>query len=375
MFRGRSVSVFKLFILYVYAIYTAYEMLHRNWKLLLLSRFFLVSCMKDNIMARDYFMHKGIYSVVGFSCENLENNVKFAKTFNDVFIIASMWNFESVAGSLTLRKLLQNNYRNLGIYVDARCNVHNYTVLYSEATKYLMYDETHKWLILGKKLNDTVSLLNDNAFSVMTDVTIAIPSLTGFDLYDVYNPCKARGGSLNVTALGYWTEKSGVAIRLKQSKYERRSNLHGMRLKVGILLPQTFYNLSRENIMLNPDMKAKYGRSQFLYTILLHMADLFNFTMEMVEVNPKKQQDNSAPMFVAFQRKMIDISASPIVMKTERLRKGDIIGPVWPMRSCFLFRTISSANMKTEQFLRPLNIKALFPNKAPYLFRYVMRVA
>lgn len=52
----------------------------------------------------------------------------------------------------------------------------------------------------------------------------------------------------------------------------------------------------------------------------------------MVEVNPKKQQDNSAPMFVAFQRKMVDISASPIVMKAERLRKGDIIGPVWPMR-------------------------------------------
>lgn len=43
-----------------------------------------------------------------------------------------MWNLESVAGSLTLRKLLQNNYRNLGIYVDARCNVHNYTMLYSE---------------------------------------------------------------------------------------------------------------------------------------------------------------------------------------------------------------------------------------------------
>lgn len=52
----------------------------------------------------------------------------------------------------------------------------------------------------------------------------------------------------------------------------------------------------------------------------------------MVEVSPKKQQDNSAPMFVAFQRKMVDISASPIVMKTERLRKGDIIGPIWPMR-------------------------------------------
>lgn len=61
------------------------------------------------------------------------------------------------------------------------------------------------------------------------------------------------------------------------------------------------------------------------------------FSMEIVEVNPKKQQDNSAPMFVAFQKKLVDISASPIVMKTERLRKGDIIGPVWPIR-CVISR-------------------------------------
>ncbi|KAM0727673.1 hypothetical protein ACS0PU_005922 [Formica fusca] len=144
-----------------------------------------------------------------------------------------------------------------------------------------------------------------------------------------------------------------------------------MKLKVGILLPQTFYNLSTEHIMLDPDMKAKYGRSQFLYTILLYMTDLFNFTMEIVEVNPKKQQDNSAPMFVAFQKKLVDISASPIVMKTERLRKGDIIGPVWPIRSCFLFRTISSANMKTEQFLRPLNVKVWCCCSARYTYESV----
>lgn len=105
-----------------------------------------------------------------------------------------------------------------------------------KATKYQLYDETHKWLILGQNLNDTVRLLIDDAFGLVTDVTIATPSLTGYDLYDVYNPCKERGGALNVTTLGYWTEKTGVAIKLKQSKLARRSNLHGMKLKVGILV-------------------------------------------------------------------------------------------------------------------------------------------
>ncbi|KYN18291.1 hypothetical protein ALC57_09398 [Trachymyrmex cornetzi] len=337
-------------------------MRHGSWKLLFLSRLLLVSYANDNIMARDYFLYKDVSNVVGFSCGGLESNVKFARTFNEVFVLTSMCNLGSVNGSSIriFKKLLQNNYRNLGVYVDARCEGHNYTVIYYEATKSFLFDETHKWLILGRKLDDTLSLLNDDSFGVVTDITIAIETDTGFDLYDVYNPCKARGGSLNVTVLGYWTEKSGVAIRLKQPKYERRFNLHGMKLRVGVLLPRKFYNLSTEAIVLDQDMKAKYGRSQFLYTILLHMADLFNFTMEIVEVDPRKRQDNSAPMFVAFQKKTVDISASPIVMKADRLRSGDIIGPVWPMRSCFLFRTISSANMKTKQFLKPLNIKVWY---------------
>lgn len=113
-----------------------------------------------------------------------------------------------------------------------------------KATKSSLFDETHKWLILGRQLNDTVSLLNDDSFGIVTDVTIAIETVTGFDLYDVYNPCKASGGSLNVTALGYWTEKSGVVIRLKQPKYERRSNLHGMKLKVGVLVSNRLSSVS-----------------------------------------------------------------------------------------------------------------------------------
>lgn len=49
------------------------EMLRGSWKLLLLLRLVLVSCVKDNIMVRDYFMHKGVSSIVGFSCGNLES--------------------------------------------------------------------------------------------------------------------------------------------------------------------------------------------------------------------------------------------------------------------------------------------------------------
>lgn len=70
----------------------------------------------------------------------MTGDVKFARTFNDVFVLTSIWSLGSVNGSSirSLRKVLQNNNRNLGVYVDARCEGHNYTLIYSEVKKFLI---------------------------------------------------------------------------------------------------------------------------------------------------------------------------------------------------------------------------------------------
>lgn len=99
-----------------------------------------------------------------------------------------------------------------------------------------MYDEMHKWLILGSNLTHVLEILNDDAFTISTDVIIAVPSANNYILYDVYNPCKDRGGSMNVTRFGTWSNKTGLNVTLNESKFERRSNLHGMKLKVGIVV-------------------------------------------------------------------------------------------------------------------------------------------
>lgn len=98
-----------------------------------------------------------------------------------------------------------------------------------------MYDEMHKWLILGSNLSHVLEMLNDDAFTTSTDVIIAVPSANNYILYDVYNPCKDRGGSMNVTRFGTWSNKIGLNVTLNESKFERRSNLHGMKLKVGVV--------------------------------------------------------------------------------------------------------------------------------------------
>lgn len=61
-------------------------------------------------------------------------NIEFARIFNSVYVLASIWNFESVTGSqmYNFRKLLYGNYRTLGVYIDTRCGGQNYTLMFSE---------------------------------------------------------------------------------------------------------------------------------------------------------------------------------------------------------------------------------------------------
>lgn len=95
-----------------------------------------------------------------------------------------------------------------------------------------MYDYSYHWLVLGSTLNSSVPLLDDSAYSITTDFVLAITNSSGYDLYDVYNHCKYRGGTLNVTSLGSWRQGTGLAITLTQPLVHRRANMHGMTLKI-----------------------------------------------------------------------------------------------------------------------------------------------
>ncbi|XP_076766931.1 ionotropic receptor 75a-like [Xylocopa sonorina] len=324
-----------------------------------------ILCTNENYIIRDYFTFRKVQRVVGFSCDSVESDLKLAKTFNDMYITyISMLN-STVESRLDVKKVLRAEYHQLGIFLDSRCDRRRYTRILVDATRYSMYDEMHKWLILGSNLTHMLDILNDDAFTVSTDVVIAVPSANNYTLYDVYNPCKVRGGSINITHFGTWNPQTGLNVILKQSKFERRSNLHGIKLKVGIVVTTLQVSSKPENIslhemMLQYNMKSKYGRSKYLYTLVQHLSDIFNFTTEIVQINALRRFDNSGPVFIALKKNLIDISASPVAMKIDRLNNGDIIGPVWPIRSCFMFRTISSTKIKPDQFLQPLSAKVWY---------------
>lgn len=124
-----------------------------------------------------------------------------------------------------------------------------------------MYDYSYHWLVLGSKLNDSVPFLNDSAYSIITDFALAITNGSNYDLYDVYNHCKYRGGALNVTKLGFWQRETGIIITLTQPLIQRRANMHGMTLKISgvVRIIEYIYAMNKRNGFFNNYPTYRYS--------------------------------------------------------------------------------------------------------------------
>lgn len=123
-----------------------------------------------------------------------------------------------------------------------------------------MYDYSYNWLVLGSKLNKSTHLLDDRAYSMTTDLTLAISNGSDYDLYDVFNHCKYRGGTLNVTRLGSWRAGIGLIITLTQPLVQRRANMHGMTLKMsGVVRIVAYLTVKRSEVFLI-DITYRFAR-------------------------------------------------------------------------------------------------------------------
>lgn len=119
-------------------------------------------------------------------------------------------------------------------------DINNIFYIYKKATVARLYGEQHYWLVLVKTLDYSVQVLNDSEYSISTDLAVAVVEDEKVVLYDAYNQCKYRGGLLNITLLGSWTNTSGLNITLTQPKFTRRSNFHGMNLRMAGLVGLNF---------------------------------------------------------------------------------------------------------------------------------------
>ncbi|XP_046734040.1 ionotropic receptor 75a-like [Diprion similis] len=309
-----------------------------------------------NELARDYFGYKQVPSVVAFLCGHLSSDLEFNKVLNSegMTVVILYPGFE-----FSLEKVMAARSSRFGVFLDLNCGNEYSELILTESSKLRAFNNSYIWLLFGENLNDSVDLLRDETFSIGTDLVIATPWLYEYNLYDVYNPAKERGGKLNVTKLASWYNETGLNVTLTQGRYQRRANFHGLQLKVIAVTQYRPDDVSIEEYLQDHRTKALDSMTKFAFAILMHLGELFNFTMEVEETSFWDQVTENGThlgMVGILQRSESDLGSTPALLNKERALLIKAIHPVWPWRTCFMFR--SMASRVSDEFIRPFSTKS-----------------
>ncbi|KAL0105244.1 hypothetical protein PUN28_016714 [Cardiocondyla obscurior] len=326
---------------------------------------------KDSDFIRNYFVNKAVRNVVGFSCGDFTSDFYFLKSLSRAGIFTIIRRHDT---DINIRRFLSTDVWSLGVVVDLRCNNKSAVTIFAESSKYRMYDYSYHWLVLGSKLNSSVLFLNDSAYGITTDLTLAITNGSGYDLYDVYNHCKYRGGALNVTRMGSW-QPGGLVITLTQPLIERRANMHGMTLKMSGVIQYRPKNMRLEDYMQDINTRSLDSMHKFVYAMISHTADLFNFSVHASEIIYWDRHSVHGLIFEILQANYIDFGSNPRIMVSERLDYATLVGAAWPIRPCFMLLSTPSNDIKLEIFFKPFAIETWYLNAIFIVFFiFVMRL-
>ncbi|XP_011882970.1 PREDICTED: uncharacterized protein LOC105570411 [Vollenhovia emeryi] len=326
----------------------------------------------DSDFIRDYFVNKAVRNVVGFSCGDFTSDFYFLKTLSRAGIYTIIRRHST---DFNLRRFLRTDAWSLGVVVDLRCHNKSAVAIFAETSRYRMYDYSYHWLALGSKLDSSVRLLNDSAYSMTTDFALAIRNGTGYDLYDVYNHCKYRGGTLNVTWLGLWRRGEGLTVTLTQPLVHRRANMHGMTLKMSGVIQYRPKNMRLEDYMVDINTRSLDSMHKFVYAMISHTADLFNFSVHASEIIYWDRHSVHGLIFEILQANYIDFGSNPRIMVSERLEKASLIGAAWPIRPCFMLLSTPSSNIKLKIFFKPFSVYTWYLSAVFIVFfMFVMRI-
>lgn len=181
-----------------------------------------------------------------------------------------------------------HNHR-VGIVLDLQCPLAAVWPLLAAVSERMYFHRSFVWLMFARDAQQISELLANENINVDADITVATrnesdASREVWDLWDVYNPSFERGGRLSVTLLQQWSSESGKRLLLmmpegRKSKYERRKNFGGLRLK-GVL---TINDIpAGETLQSHLDSEENVDRdtmSRFNYRLFRMMEEMHNFSI------------------------------------------------------------------------------------------------
>ncbi|KAJ8673008.1 hypothetical protein QAD02_004269 [Eretmocerus hayati] len=307
---------------------------------------------KKNSFVSEYFAHRAPSSVIGITCSQYQSDIELIRGLSDLNVQTILWNGEN---GIDMFSLARTDYYKLGIFVDLRCHFPaNPRSVLTEATNYNMFGELHYWLLLGSNLSESVSVVDDTSFGLSTDLVIAIHEDDDFVLYDVYNPCKIRGGKLKINRLGTWDECKNTNVSFRIDK-KPRWNLQGMQLKMAVNIYGKPSKRSVYEYLEDYNFKQFDRSTRIAYSMWLQLTTMFNFTLDFQEITVPNDDDDASPAMSALERGNIDLSGTAHKMTVERVDQVKAVYPTIPFRTSFIFRSTSSDQLSVRDIFLPLS--------------------
>ncbi|XP_051157044.1 ionotropic receptor 75a-like [Leptopilina boulardi] len=311
----------------------------------------------DDEIVIDFFTNSQVKSVIGFRCVNKEDDIQFIRKLSYFGITGRV-----IPSNATMDfPYATNTYTKIGIYLDLTCrSTNDIEFFFAEASRLKLYKDLICWLIFTRNFKQSLKLVNDTSFSIATEFTIIFLKEDKIYFYDIYNHCKYRGGSLNVTYAGTWSKTSGLNITLSKSKISRRWNFHQMKLKLSGIIKHMPKLMSLTDYLQDYTTKSMDSKEKFAYALWLHVSELFNFTIELEEITDWKIDDTSGPILKGLLNRQFDFSGTPDALTTRTLNFASPPTTPWPYRSCFIFRNPETHDIKINQFFRPFSLDCWF---------------
>ncbi|XP_031777891.1 ionotropic receptor 75a-like isoform X2 [Nasonia vitripennis] len=309
----------------------------------------------ENNFFIDYFKYKNAPSMLGISCNTIEDDVLLARDFSKYGISVAFHKLTNMSG---ISRVACTDYWKIGIFFDTRCyDDQEVSLIFFEASEYRMFGELHYWLILGHDLEEVLNNIDDQAFGLSTDMIVAVSindTMDEYNLYDIYNMSKEKGNTINVTFFGTWKYQQGLSVGLLQTKFQRRSNLQGSTIRAAYFkLTYRPPQMSLEEYFNDYAHATRDAQMKFGYHIMSHLSDLYNFSLEPHESPVWLPTDKQGPVARAVINNTVDFSGNTLTMTSQRTYLLKYVHQDWPFRTCFMFRNPQPTTIKIAEILRP----------------------
>jgi hypothetical protein len=285
-----------------------------------------------------------------FSCEKSIKTEKWRSSIQNDFKYFS-FHYISTLNITELNLVMKFKYHKIGIIIDLNCDeIENFFEFISEMN---FFNSSYNWLLLSDHYQTSVKLLECQNINIDAEITLAIATGDNFILYDIYKPSHKYHGDLIMTYKGSYDEKFNIT--LNGSKFQRRSDLRGIKINVGIVATaveknQTLleYLESHEEFLIDVQHRHHYRLFQVLaekhnFSYFVHRGALWGFF----------RNGTYNGILGMYQSGQIDFSITPFRITNDRFDMVDFSITTWISTPTITFR--HPKNSLRNAFLQPLS--------------------